>query len=62
MLTRTDKPTPDAVRIDKSDPAGDDARGFELLDAFPAGRGRKSDALRHLRDRQRGVLLQDLQK
>jgi hypothetical protein len=35
---------PDAVRIDDGDPARNDAGGFELLDAFPAGRRGKSDA------------------
>src|SRR4029079_11191260 len=53
---------PDPRWIDERDPARDDASRFELLDPLPARRRREPDALGHLRDRQRRILLQYVQQ
>ena len=48
-------------RVQQGDAAHDQPLVLQSLDAAPAGRGRQADPVRHVRDRQARVVLQDVQ-
>jgi hypothetical protein len=50
------------LRVQQGDTLFDIALGLKPLDALPAGIGGEIDALRHLDDRERSVLLQDAEQ